>query len=94
MSERHVTMKHVGGHHSGEVNRIFRTTELRCVAKLGFFEVVNRRSHLDRHGQSADPLVHCWAVFAQRLRPKHLPVGLAEEEFHCDELRARIVPGV
>jgi len=42
VSQRHVAMKDVRRDHPGEVDRILRTAELRCVAEFGFFEVVNR----------------------------------------------------
>ena len=65
--------RHIGSHHAGEVDRILGAAELRRVAKLGFFEVVDRRAHLDGHGQGADALVHRRSVLAERLR--------AEERF-------------
>ena len=54
VADGHVSADDVRRHHAGEVDRILGATELRRVAKLGFFEVIDRRTHLDRHGQRAD----------------------------------------
>ncbi len=43
MSKRHVATKHVGGNHTRKVDRIFGASELRRVAQLGFFEIVDGR---------------------------------------------------
>ena len=94
MTERHVASKHIGGHHSGEVDRILGAAELGRVAKLGFFEVVDRRTHLDEARKGADPLVHRRAVLAQRLRAEDFPVGFPEKDLQAEHLGARVVPGV
>ena len=94
MTERHVAAQNVGGHHAGEVDRILGAAELRGVAKLDFFQIVDRRAHLDGQGQGADPLVHRRAVLAQRLRAEDFPVGLPEDELQPEHFGARVVAGV
>ena len=94
MTERHVAAQDIGGDHPGEVDRILGAAELGRVAQLGFFEVVDRRAHLDGHGQGADPLVHRRTVLAERLRAEDFAVGFAEDDLHPDHLGARVVPGV
>ena len=59
----------------------FALPNWRRVAELGLLEVVDRRAHLDRHGERADPLVHRRPVLAERLRAEEASVGLAEETF-------------
>ena len=92
--ERHVAAQDVGGDHPGEVDRVLRAAELRRVAELGFLEVVDRRAHLDGHGQGADPLVHRRPVLAERLRAEETSVGLAEDDLQPEHLGARVVAGV
>lgn len=70
-TERHVAPQDVGCHRPREVDRILRASELGRVAELDFLEVVDRRAHLQRHGQSADPLVH--VVLAERLGAEQAP---------------------
>jgi len=77
MTDWHVAPQHVGGHHPDEIDRILGAAELRRVAELGFLQIVDRRAHLERHRQRADPLVD--AVDAERLRlPPGRPLLLVE----------------
>ena len=92
--ERHVAAQDVGGDHAGEVDRILGAAELRRVAELRLLEVVDRRAHLEGHGQRADPLVHRRAVLAERLRAEQRAVRLAEDHLQPEHLRARVVAGV
>ncbi len=92
MTERHVAPKDIGGDHPREVDGILRASERRRVAELGFFQVVHRRAHLDRHGKGIDPLLN--AILAERLRPEETSVGFPENDFQHDRFGARVIPRV
>ncbi len=92
VDEGHVAAHRVGGHHSSEVHGIFGASELRRIAQLGFFEVVNGRAHLQGHRQCADALVDI--VLAESLRPKEAPVRFPVQYLHRDGLRAGIITGM
>ena len=92
VAERHVAPKDIGWNHPRKVDGILRASERGRVAELGFFQVVDRRAHLDRHGQGIDPLLD--AVLAQRLRPEETSVGFPENDFQHDRFGARVVPRV
>jgi hypothetical protein len=76
-----IAVKNIGGHHSGEVHRIFCAAELTRIAELGFLKVVNGCAHLDRHRKCTDPLIHCWTILAQGLRPSTRPFDLRIDHF-------------
>ena len=75
VAERHVAAQDVGRDHPREVDRVLRAAELRRVAELGLLEVVDRRAHLDRHGERADALVH--------VRPRRAPARRAAGRRTC-----------
>ena len=70
VGERHVIVQNIRGDHPGEVDRVLGAAELRRVAELRFLEVVDGRTHLDRHCQRAYALVHRRSVLAERLGAK------------------------
>ncbi len=65
MTERHVATQDIGCDHPRKIDWILRASELGRIAQLCFFEIVDRCTHLDRHGECTDPLVH--AIQAERL---------------------------
>jgi hypothetical protein len=73
------TVQDVRGDRAREVDRILRAAELRRVAQLRFLEGLDRRAHLERHGEHADPLVH--VVLAKRPRAEQGPSDLRKMTF-------------
>ena len=58
VAQRHVAAQDIGRDHPREVDGRLGAAKLGRVAQLGFFQVVDRRAQLDRHGNGIDPLVH------------------------------------
>jgi len=92
VADRHVAAQNAACDHTGEIDGVFRASELGRVAQLRLLEVVDRRAHLDRHGERADALVH--VVLAERLRAEEASVGFPENDFYGDRPGSGVVPRV
>ncbi len=92
MGQGHVAAQNVGRDHPREVDGRFGTAELRRVAQLGFFQVIDRSTQLDGHGESIDPLVY--PILPHRLRSQKAAVGLPENHLYRQIFSAWIIARV
>ena len=82
MNNAQISPQHIGGDHSGDIDRIFGRTELRRITQLRFFQIKDCCLFLDSHGNDIDALFN--AFFSNRLGTYHPAVLSAENEFQTN----------
>ena len=73
MYHRCITPEGVGGDHAGNIDWIFSSAELRCIAQFSFLQVKNGRPFLYSHRNHIYAFLN--SFFADSLRAQDSPVS-------------------